>query len=73
MRVSVIDSGPGLSEAEMGYVFDRYRRTPSAQAFEGSGLGLYASKRIIEAHAGRLIVESVRGVGSRFYFELPTG
>ena len=73
VRVSVIDSGPGLSEAEMGYVFDRYRRTPSAQTIEGSGLGLYASKRIIEAHGGTLTVESVSGVGSRFYFELPAG
>lgn len=71
VRISVIDGGPGLTEDEMSYVFDEYRRAPSARAIEGSGLGLYASKRIIEAHGGRIAVESTRGVGSRFYFELP--
>ena len=71
VRISVIDAGPGLTEDELSYVFDEYRRAPSAHASEGSGLGLYASKRIIEAHGGRIAAESTRGVGSRFYFELP--
>jgi signal transduction histidine kinase len=70
-RVSVIDAGPGLSAAEAERVFDKYRRGTTARGLEGCGLGLYASKRIVEAHGGRIGVESFPGVGSRFYFELP--
>ncbi len=52
-------------------VFDKYRRASSARKHDGCGLGLYVSKRIVEAHGGRIGVESLDGVGSRFYFELP--
>lgn len=68
--VSVIDCGPGLSPSECHAVFGRFRRASTARG-HGSGLGLYVSRKIIEAHGGRLAVESVPGVGSRFYFELP--
>ena len=71
--VSVIDAGPGVTAAEASYIFDKYRRTRTARAREGSGLGLYVSRQIIEAHGGRLDVECVRGAGSRFFFELPLG
>jgi signal transduction histidine kinase len=70
-RVSVIDDGPGLTLAETQCIFERYRRTPSSAAHEGSGLGLFISKRIVEAHGGRIGVDSVEGAGSCFYFELP--
>jgi len=70
VQLSITDTGPGLSPAEVSYVFDKHRRTPSAHVYEGSGIGLYVSKNIIEAHGGRIGVDSVRGVGSRFYFEL---
>ena len=69
--VSVIDGGPGMTPAEMEVVFDKYRRARSAGSQEGSGLGLFVSRRIVEAHGGCLDVQSVRGVGSRFFFELP--
>jgi signal transduction histidine kinase len=72
-RVSVIDAGPGISPAEATYVFDKYKRAKSARAQEGTGLGLYVSRKIVEAHGGRIGVDSVRGAGSRFYFELPRG
>lgn len=71
-RVSVTDTGPGLTAAEQIYVFDKYRRTADARASEGNGLGLHVSKKIIEAHGGTIGVDSVHGFGSRFYFELPT-
>jgi signal transduction histidine kinase len=70
-RVSVIDAGPGLAPAEAQHVFDKYRRGIAARGLEGCGLGLYASKRIVEAHGGRIGVESLLGAGSRFYFDLP--
>jgi PAS domain S-box-containing protein len=70
-RISVIDAGPGLTEAEIGYVFDRYRRTSGALGHEGSGLGLFVSKQIVEAHGGTMGVHSVHGTGSRFFFDLP--
>jgi len=70
-RISVIDGGPGMTGAETSYIFDKYRRTDAARAHEGSGLGLYISKQIVEAHGGTIGVQSARGVGSRFFFELP--
>ncbi len=70
--VSVIDAGLGMSAAEMKCVFDKYRRVSTSGAQEGSGLGLFVSRRIVEAHGGRLDVESLGGVGTRFFFELPT-
>jgi signal transduction histidine kinase len=70
-RISVIDSGPGMTAEEASYIFDKYRRTDSARAHEGSGLGLYVSKQIVEAHGGTIGVDSVLGVGSRFVVALP--
>jgi signal transduction histidine kinase len=67
--VSVIDSGPGLTSDEARTIFDRFRRGMTTSS--GHGLGLYASRRIIEAHRGRIGVASQPGRGSRFFFELP--
>jgi signal transduction histidine kinase len=68
-RISVTDSGPGLTEPECRAVFERYRR--GATRGDGHGLGLYISRRIVEAHRGRIGVASTPGKGCRFYFELP--
>ena len=70
-RVSVTDAGPGMTANEKGYIFDKYRRGAGARALEGSGLGLYVAKQIIVAHGGHIGVDSVHGVGSRFFFDLP--
>jgi len=67
--VSVIDTGPGLSEDDSRKVFERYRRASTSQS--GYGLGLHTSRRIIEAHHGRIGIASQPGRGSRFFFELP--
>ena len=69
--VSVSDQGPGLSPEEASFVFDKYRRTSTARRKEGLGLGLYISRKIVEAHGGRIGVESTPGRGARFYFQVP--
>ena len=68
--VSVFDQGIGLSADEVGRVFESYRRATTGTT-HGYGLGLYTSRRIIEAHNGKIGVDSTPGRGSRFYFELP--
>lgn len=72
-RVSVIDSGPGLPPDVARRVFERFTRSPSTSHHEGAGLGLFVSRKIIEAHGGRIGVDSVFGKGARFFFELPLG
>jgi PAS domain S-box-containing protein len=70
-RVSVSDTGPGIPDGQTELVFAKYGRAKNSRGREGNGLGLYVSKRIIEAHGGRIGVHSVEGVGSCFFFELP--
>ena len=71
--VWVKDSGAGIAADEIEVVFDMYRQTQSGQEsyYRGTGLGLAICKRIVEAHGGRLWVESEIGKGSAFYFTLP--
>ncbi|MFP2959563.1 ATP-binding protein [Myxococcus sp. 1LA] len=71
--VSVTDRGPGLAPEDAAHVFDKYYRTRKSGASDakGLGLGLYISRLIIEAHGGRIWVESAPGEGSTFRFSLP--
>jgi len=69
--VSVIDTGHGLTAEESRIVFERYRRAKKSAEQQGYGLGLYTSRRIVEAHKGRIGIVSAPGKGSRFFFELP--
>src|SRR5262249_49149781 len=69
--VSVCDVGPGLTTPELDYVFQPLRRGTTCIGRSGSGLGLYVCKQIVEAHGGRIGVDSVRGLGARFFFTLP--
>jgi CheY-like chemotaxis protein/anti-sigma regulatory factor (Ser/Thr protein kinase) len=70
-EVSVVDQGPGLRPEEESYVFEKYRRTPAGMKRDGLGLGLYISRKIVEAHSGRIGVEKNPGRGTRFYFKVP--
>jgi PAS domain S-box-containing protein len=73
LRIEVEDTGPGISPDEVGRLFQRYARTRTAleRGVRGTGLGLYISKAIVEAHHGTIGVNSELGKGSCFYVELP--
>jgi signal transduction histidine kinase len=66
----VEDNGPGIRGDQLGHVFDRYWQAPKTATL-GSGLGLAICKGLIEAHGGTIWVESVVGVGSKFFFTVP--
>jgi signal transduction histidine kinase len=70
VRVSVRDEGPGIPLDEQPRLFDRYSR-PGGGDQEGLGLGLFIVRRLVEAHRGRVWVESAPGRGSTFSFTLP--
>jgi PAS domain S-box-containing protein len=69
VRLSVSDTGPGIPEAQLARVFDRYWR--GGGSGHGAGLGLFIARGIVEAHGGRIWVESTPGTGSAFHFTLP--
>jgi two-component system phosphate regulon sensor histidine kinase PhoR len=69
--VSVQDSGGGLSDEALGRVFDRARPSQTPQGLGESGAGLALVKTLVEAHGGRIWVESESGVGTTFSFVLP--
>jgi signal transduction histidine kinase len=69
-RLSVADSGPGLSPEEINKIFQVYERVGVNKA-EGTGLGLPIAREIVTLHGGRLWVDSVEGSGSTFFVELP--
>lgn len=69
-RVSVRDHGPGIDEADLDHVFDRFYRSASARSMPGSGLGLSIVKQIVEAHGGEVFVETPDGGGVVVGFEI---
>lgn len=71
--ITVRDNGPGIAPEHLPHIFERFYRADSARARDsgGTGLGLAIVKEIVEAHGGRIEVESVCGVGSCFAIRLP--
>jgi two-component system phosphate regulon sensor histidine kinase PhoR len=67
--VTIADTGRGIPEDKLPYIFDAFYRI--SRDSKGSGLGLFIAKTIIEAHGGRTWVESAAGKGSTFSFTLP--
>ncbi|BAY63817.1 response regulator receiver sensor signal transduction histidine kinase [Calothrix brevissima NIES-22] len=67
--VEVEDTGPGISPEEKTTLFERFRQ--GSHKSSGSGLGLYLSRRIVEAHQGNILVKSELGKGSVFIVMLP--
>lgn len=73
VTVYVADQGIGIPPEEQSRIFDRFHRVETGlhRRTEGAGLGLYLVKAIVEAHGGRVWVESAPGRGSIFMFTLP--
>jgi PAS domain S-box-containing protein len=73
VAITVADRGIGISSYEQDRIFDRFYRAEDSQvrSTEGIGLGLHICKATIEAHGGRISVQSKLGKGSRFTFTLP--
>ena len=69
LKISVVDTGEGISEEHLPYVFNRFYRANSTEP--GTGLGLPIAKTIVEQWGGTIGVESTLGSGSTFWFTVP--
>lgn len=71
--ISVADAGQGIPAREQQRIFERFQRVDNSTArrTQGAGLGLYICKAIVEAHGGKIWVQSELGQGSTFTFSLP--
>jgi signal transduction histidine kinase len=70
VRLAVADEGPGIPADKVRFLFNRFWQASSAKG-HGAGLGLFIVKGIVEAHGGRVWVETRVGAGSTFFFTLP--
>jgi signal transduction histidine kinase/DNA-binding response OmpR family regulator len=71
-RIAVSDTGVGIAASDLDHIFEEFRQVGDLKAREaGTGLGLALSRRLVEAHAGRISVTSSPGSGSRFELVLP--
>jgi two-component system phosphate regulon sensor histidine kinase PhoR len=71
--ITVSDTGIGIPQADQPRIFERFYRVDVARSREvgGTGLGLSIAKHLMEAHGGRLWVDSEVGSGSQFHFSVP--
>jgi two-component system phosphate regulon sensor histidine kinase PhoR len=69
---SVEDTGIGIAEEDLPRIFERFFKADRARSKGGTGLGLAISRHLVEAHGGKIWVESVEGKGSAFHFSIPT-
>ena len=70
IRFAVSDNGPGIAPDQLPHLFERYAKG-KAEGLRGTGLGLFIAKGIVEAHGGRIWVDSTFGAGSTFTFTIP--
>lgn len=72
-EIAVIDRGIGMSQAEMTSAFEMFSRVdrPEVKNVGGTGLGLYITRSLVEAHGGQIWIENQPGGGTRFAFTLP--
>jgi len=71
VAVAFQDTGRGIPADELPHLFEKYRRVKEQKRTEGTGLGLFIAKTIVDAHGGNIRVESTPGVGSTFTLLLP--
>lgn len=70
--VKIIDNGSGMTQEELPYLFQRFYQGHSDRQAKGSGLGLYLTRQIIEAHGGTIWAENRMSQGALFGFRLPS-
>lgn len=71
VRFTVMDTGIGIAEEDLPRIFERFYKVDRSRATSGTGLGLPIARHLVEAHGGRIWVESTPGRGSSFSFTLP--
>jgi signal transduction histidine kinase len=71
VRFAVQDTGTDIPEDDLERIFERFYKADRARSGGGTGLGLSIARHIVEAHGGKIWVESVEGRGSTFYFTIP--
>jgi len=71
VEITVSDLGRGIAPDDIPHIFEHFYRTKCGRTGEGIGLGLYITRMLVEAHGGRIRVESEPDCGSRFFFTLP--
>lgn len=72
VRITIADTGPGIASEHRPRIFERFFRVPGqASGLGGAGLGLAIAKDIVEAHGGRIWLDSEAGAGTSFAFTLP--
>lgn len=72
VSITVRDTGIGIAKDQMSVLFSEFQRLKGAAEIEGSGLGLFIVKAILDAHGGTISVESEEGVGTTFTVLIPT-
>jgi two-component system sensor histidine kinase BaeS len=75
VRIAISDTGPGIPEADLPHIFDRFYRADRSRsrATGGSGLGLAIVRSLVELHRGTVTVQSREGAGTTFVITLPAG
>lgn len=71
VRITVADQGLGIASSDIEKIFERYERGLLSREVSGLGLGLFITKQIVNAHGGKIWVESEIGKGSTFFVDLP--
>ena len=71
-EIVVRDHGPGIAEADLPHVFERFYRAPSARGVPGSGLGLAIARQVAEEHGGSVVAERAPGGGARLRLRIGT-